>query len=390
MGFQTEKMRTHLIFVVVLYLCGVSFSQGNRKECRRQLQENVNFPGSDIRNLFSPGAEHCQQLCTQHPSCLFWSGDFRQNNSHCFLKTSTSERPNRQRTVKGVTSGYSLKPCNPDPNPCLSKVYQNVDFPGADYNSLFTADYEECQRACTQDPSCQFFTFINENFTSAQYRYKCQLKFSWTVPTTPQLRLEAGLESGFSHSVQMSRHDDITECKTTLFPNTDIPGNDIQSLTAASPEHCHALCSAHPQCSYFSFTSDDFMCYLKNNSNEMEVQAKERVTSGIPARSCQLNNNWLNKRYEGVDFWGSDLDDLLAVDAEACQRTCTNFPGCQFFTYVTMKHRAIRHWHICYLKRVITMPSPPKVTKLANVVSGFSLRNCDPHTHTETASDSHV
>lgn len=35
----------------------------------------------------------------------------------------------------------------------------------------------------------------------------------------------------------------------------------------------------------------------------------------------------------------------------------------------------------CYLKRVITMPAPPKVTKLSHVVSGFSLRNC-AHTHT--------
>lgn len=30
----------------------------------------------------------------------------------------------------------------------------------------------------------------------------------------------------------------------------------------------------------------------------------------------------------------------------------------------------------CYLKRVIILPAPPKVTKLDNVVSGFPLKNC--------------
>lgn len=29
----------------------------------------------------------------------------------------------------------------------------------------------------------------------------------------------------------------------------------------------------------------------------------------------------------------------------------------------------------CYLKRAITIPAPSKVTKLANAVSGFSLKN---------------
>lgn len=32
---------------------------------------------------------------------------------------------------------------------------------------------------------------------------------------------------------------------------------------------------------------------------------------------------------------------------------------------------------ICYLKRAFTMPLPPKVTKMDNVVSGFSLKNCE-------------
>lgn len=49
-------------------------------------------------------------------------------------------------------------------------VYQNVDFLGADYKTLFTANYEDCQRVCTEDPFCQFFTFVNKDFTPENIR----------------------------------------------------------------------------------------------------------------------------------------------------------------------------------------------------------------------------
>lgn len=46
----------------------------------------------------------------------------------------------------------------------------------------------------------------------------------------------------------------FTQCvKGKLFPRTDIPGGDIMMLPAASPQHCQALCSAHPLCTFFSF-----------------------------------------------------------------------------------------------------------------------------------------
>ncbi|XP_037651248.1 coagulation factor XI-like isoform X1 [Sebastes umbrosus] len=250
-GFKSAKMRTHFILVGLLYLCGVSISQ----ECRTKLRENMNYVGSYITSLYSPDVEHCQQLCTQHPSCLFFTFDQSGRNKHfyCYLKSSPSGQPDVRRRRQGVTSGFSLKPCTPVPEPCLSQVYQNVDFPGADYETLFTADYEECQRACTHDPTCHFFTFNNGNFTSGEYRYKCQLKFSWTVPRIARLEAKAGLVSGFSHKIQISQQYD-TACPTTLFLNTDIPGNEMDNLPAASPEHCHTLCTAHPQCTCFSYT----------------------------------------------------------------------------------------------------------------------------------------
>lgn len=42
-------------------------------DCRRELLENVDFQGTDIEFLYAPDTEHCQQLCTQHPSCRFFT-----------------------------------------------------------------------------------------------------------------------------------------------------------------------------------------------------------------------------------------------------------------------------------------------------------------------------
>lgn len=44
-----------------------------------------------------------------------------------------------------------------------------------------------------------------------------------------------------------------TACERKLFPSTAIPGSEVLKLPAASPEHCHAMCTAHPKCTFFSF-----------------------------------------------------------------------------------------------------------------------------------------
>ncbi|XP_067467478.1 coagulation factor XI-like [Thunnus thynnus] len=369
-------MGTLFIFVGLLYLCGLSFSQ----ECRKDLLENINFLGTEIKVLRSPDAVHCQHLCTQHHRCLFFAfvrPDSTIDNRYfyCFLKSTPSGQPKARPSKQGITSGFSLKPCYPDPKPCLPQVYQNVDFLGADYRSLFTSDYEECQRACTQDPGCQFFTFVNGVFTPERIRYKCHLKFSWTIPRIPTIERKAGVVSGFSHEAEIIQSFD-TVCQGKLFPRTDTKGNNIETLPAASPEHCQTLCSAHPLCTYFSYTSNDYKCYLKNNPNEMVTISKEGVTSGLPARFCQQVNSWVKDVHEGTGFTGSDIRYELVDDRDMCQRECTEDSNCQFYDYVTESFFDRNYWRRCYLKRVITIPAPPKVTKLSNVVSGFSLKNC--------------
>ncbi|KAM6899461.1 coagulation factor XI-like [Xenentodon cancila] len=363
-----------LVLLGLLSLSSLSFSQ----ECNQELLKNVDFPGTDITFLHSPDVGHCQQLCTQHPSCLFFTfirADWTRDDRHfyCYLKSTPSGQPASQTPLLGVTSGFSLKKCNPDPRPCLSQVYDNVDFFGADYRTLFTANYEECQRVCTQDPHCQFFTFIKKDYTEEIIRYKCHLKFSWTIPRTPIVERQTGVTSGFSKNVEITPQFD-TACESTLFPNTDIPGSDLEMLKAVSVEHCQILCSAHPQCTYFSFIN--FNCFLKNNPNRLETKAKDGTTSGLATHSCQLDENLVKIAYEGIDFKGSDIRFELTDDADVCQKTCTEDPVCQFYAYVDEQFSDRIYWRRCFLKRVITIAAPPKVAKLVDAVSGFSLRNC--------------
>lgn len=368
-------MRTLLILLLLLCLCTHSSSQ----ECRQELLENVDFPGTDITFVYSPDVQHCQQMCTQHPSCLFFTflrADWTIDNRHfyCYLKSTSSGQPNVQTPLIGVTSGYSLKPCPGNQNYCFLEVYNNVDFLGADYRFLFTSDYEECQRACTHDPGCQFFTWVNNLFQNKNIRYKCHLKFSWTVPTTPIVEKKSGVVSGFSHKAQMSQSFS-KDCQYKYLQNTDIPGHDFLNVPAACPGHCQTLCSAHPECIYFTYESTT--CHLKKNPNEMVTRGKEGSTSGFPTRFCQQDNSWVKETHEGTDFRGSDMRSVLLDDAEACQRTCTEDPLCQFYAYANENFFDRDYWRRCYLKRVISIPAPPKVTKLTNVVSGFTLRNCD-------------
>nr|BAI49518.1 skin mucus lectin [Platycephalus indicus] len=369
-------METHLILVGLLSICSLSFGQ----ECNQQLVENIDFRGDDIRFDYSPDTAHCQHLCTQDPSCLFFTfvrADWNVDDRHfrCYLKKNPSGIPTTRIPLNGVTSGFSLKPCNPDPQPCLSQVYQNIDFLGADYRTLFTADYEECQRTCTHDPACQFFTFVKEAFQPERIRYKCHLKFSWAIPMIPTVLKQTGVVSGFFPNAQITQFFN-EDCETKLFPNTDIPGNDFLNLPAASPEHCQTMCSAHPLCTYSSFDSNGFRCYMKDNKNEMVISAKQGVTSGIPAHFCQLNNSWASVLHENVEFRGPFIRFVLLDDVDTCRRTCIQDSNCQFWTYVNERFPHKTYWRHCYLKRAITLPAPPKVTKLANVVSGFHQRNC--------------
>uniref|UniRef100_A0A8C6WP47 Apple domain-containing protein n=1 Tax=Neogobius melanostomus TaxID=47308 RepID=A0A8C6WP47_9GOBI len=142
--------------------------------CRPELLENVDFPGTDIKFVYSPDVNHCQQLCTQHPSCLFFT----------FVRadwTKDNRLPQVQIPLLGLTSGYSLKPCQTNSRKnhqndhyWLTVAHEGLDLNGSDMRFVVLDDAESCRRACNDDSNCQFYTYVTENFSDSAYRY-CHL-----------------------------------------------------------------------------------------------------------------------------------------------------------------------------------------------------------------------
>lgn len=81
---------------------------------------------------------------------------------------------------------------------------------------------------------------------------------------------------------------------------------------------------------------------------------------------------------ENVDFPGSDIERILAPDAECCQIYCTAHFRCTFFTFV-LKHPNVPSYS-CFLKYTAN-GIPLKRNTLANAVSGFRLSTADPNKH---------
>lgn len=72
---------------------------------------------------------------------------------------------------------------------------------------------------------------------------------------------------------------------------------------------------------------------------------------------------------------GMNYNSSVVKNARECQERCTHDAHCQFFTYATGHFPSVDHRKICLLKYTQT-GTPTSITKLNNVVSGFSLKSC--------------
>ncbi|XP_051519860.1 coagulation factor XI-like [Myxocyprinus asiaticus] len=368
------------------------FIPGAFTKVDKGLWMDIEFTADDVHQIHSPDVYHCQLACTQHHSCLFFTFfhlDWKEHNRqfHCYLKNTASGLPTAFKELKGVTSGFSLSRKDYKPNVCLSNVYENVDFAGSDYDRSQANTFEECQSACTNDLRCQFYTFVTSVFTvNPQLRNSCFLKHNWVLPLPPIIKSTHGAVSGFSgKAIFKAQGPKTNACKDQIRVNTDFPGDGFEMIPAVSPQHCQFLCTEHPKCTHFSYssakalTSDTWFhmrCFLKHKSqlNEKDAVTKEEVYFGQP--SCEPSNDWATRKYENVDFLGSDNRNVETNDPESCQDICTSDPDCQFFTYFRPSYQEENKRWKCYLKQVITLPLPPLVMALQGVISGFPLRNC--------------
>lgn len=111
-----------------------------------------------------------------------------------------------------------------------------------------------------------------------------------------------------------------------------------------------------------------------------------------------LLSGWRKEVHVGVDFPYNDIWCFLLDNAKECQRSCTIPSASTTATPLTgsvthtnthktqlyLKFRIGSHIivccffsrRLCFLKRYITLPSPPAVRKHDRTISGFSLREC--------------
>ncbi|XP_053348809.1 plasma kallikrein-like [Clarias gariepinus] len=378
-----KKMRAYLLIVLLTFLTD-SFSKV------QELRVDFDFPGDNILQIYSPDPQHCQLACTQHHSCLFFTflrADWTKDNRkfYCYLKYTASGVPHKIQYLKGVTSGFSLS-TRYKTDACMSSVFQDVDFTGSDYLQLTVNTYDDCQKQCTRDPDCMFFSFTTETFPDSEKRKRCFLKYSWNVPIPPEIRNTSGVSSGFSGSLYKAKGTK-KECKEEIVTNTEYPGNDFEDVPAASPEHCQFLCSTHPRCTHFSYPWYRMRCFLKykQDVSQLNTATPKEVSSGFPTRNCEPSNVWATTRYRDVDFLGYDNRYFQTATVETCREMCTADPYCQFYTYVLTTFHNKDFWYRCYVKQVMILPRPVKVVYMPGVVSGFSLRNCNTAEDESTA-----
>ncbi|XP_072107911.1 plasma kallikrein-like [Mobula birostris] len=84
-----------------------------------------------------------------------------------------------------------------DNEACYEQSFDGLDFPGDDFHQSVVEDEHNCQRKCTKEPHCQFFTFVKKEFHNEAQRYICYLKNN-ERGTPSRITLLLGVMSGFS------------------------------------------------------------------------------------------------------------------------------------------------------------------------------------------------
>ncbi|XP_051025817.1 coagulation factor XI [Acomys russatus] len=176
-----------------------------------------------------------------------------------------------------------------------------------------------------------------------------------------------------------------SECVTKIFKDTCFQGGDISTVFTPSAKYCQLVCTHHPRCLLFTFmaeaSSDDptkwFACILKDSvTKTLPMVNMTGAVSGYSFKQCPQQLSACSKDvYVGLDMKGMNYNSSVVKNAQECQERCTNDVHCHFFTYATGHFPSVEHRKTCLLKYTQT-GTPATITKLDNVVSGFSLKPC--------------
>ncbi|XP_042324448.1 plasma kallikrein isoform X5 [Sceloporus undulatus] len=362
----------------------VLFSTAHSK-CLSQMYENTIFSGGDISKVYTPDAEHCQIVCTYHPRCLFFSflpGDWPQTLARfaCFLKDSdTSMLP--KQTMERAVSGHSRKQCSRI-TACNKEIYEGLDLLGDSYNATTADSYEQCQKRCTNEDHCHFFTYTTALFHQTKLRQQCYLKYTSTGTPT-QIKRLGGVVSGFSlKRCQLSERD----CRMDIFQRQVFSGVTLAKVLTPDVYVCRTICTYHPNCLFFTFhthewevSSERYTCVMMTSRSGTPdgFEEKENALSGFSLQNCRRATPACHyPTFSDLNFLGTELSVEYVNGHKSCQQLCTDTVRCQFFTYDSDQTRCNQEGKCkCYL-RMSTNGCPHSIVSENGKVSGYTLRLC--------------
>uniref|UniRef100_A0A8C0C1J4 Coagulation factor XI n=1 Tax=Buteo japonicus TaxID=224669 RepID=A0A8C0C1J4_9AVES len=356
-------------------------------ECVTQLYENTYFQGGDLATVFTPSANYCQVVCTYHPTCLLftylpaaWTKDPAKRFS-CYLKDSDTEMLPKV-DMEGAISGHSLKQCNIQISACSPDVHIGLDMEGKIDDVTMADSYQQCQKRCTNDNHCHFFTYASETFHNASFRKKCFLKHT-NVGTPTSIKVLDEVVSGFSlKPCQLSEID----CQTDIFEDQEFSGINITSFFTPDISVCQTICTYFPRCLFFTFFSKEWqlesqrnLCLLKTSTSGIPeaLISQENAVSGFGLLNCRRSFPACNSRtYMHMNFLGDELNVTYTKGHRACQQVCTDVIRCQFFTYFPLQDSCNEERKCeCHL-RMSSNGSPVEIVHGPGRISGYSLRLC--------------
>ncbi|XP_068134765.1 plasma kallikrein-like [Hyperolius riggenbachi] len=263
---------------------------------------------------------------------------------------------------------------------CIPGLEQDVFYQGGDQGIVFSPDVEYCQMTCTFRPHCIMFSYLNASWPKESERFGCFLKDSATLSLPKMSR--TGAVSGYSLKHCTNK---IHSCRDVLYPGLEMIGTNYKVVRVASAEICREQCTNDELCQFFTYVTTTYhnaqvrnVCYFRYSEKGMPTKIRhlDNVITGFSLKSCGKSSlDCKRDLFQTVEVSGDNLTSVYAPDVNTCQKICTFYPNCLFFTYLT------RDWHeplernLCYLKSSKN-GQPTLVFDKGNLISGFSLLSC--------------
>ncbi|OQS03281.1 hypothetical protein THRCLA_04432 [Thraustotheca clavata] len=313
-------MRTLL---VTGYLALVASSIQAATTCNA-ITENKDYPGNDLGEAASTTADGCCDKCGAFSGCKAWVWVAR-NGGICLLKSGISG----SYTYTGARASSIAPPVPPLTGSC-PVIEANTDYPGNDITRTQRASIDLCCNDCEATPKCARFVYYNGD---------CILKSAGGSPSTFNGAKAATFYPKGSGPTPVPTP--LQGVCSTIYENTDFPGNDIATTTQPSADLCCNDCYANPQCKAYVWNPAGY-CILKSDKSTFATYTGARaaiIPSRYPTAAPMVGCSPIQ---EDTDYPGNDITITHQPSAELCCGDCTNTPGCRAFVWGPSG--------ICYLK----------------------------------------